>query len=127
MRGEHSFYIRRLLGETLLSVSSQFRIPTMTQKTGGVIATGCGKSSVRALLTSMPNSSFIRRHRYPTNSQRKPLRHLVDTEQMKIAVVGLGHVGLPLSFRKICAAQFLLAAQLMNANQPENWFLRRPK
>src|SRR5438552_5002097 len=97
MRGEHSFYIRRLLGKTLLSVSSQFRIPTMTEKTGGVTATGCGKSSVRALLTFMPNSSFIRRHRYP-------LRHLVDAEQMKIAVVGLGHVGQSLSFRKICAA-----------------------
>src|SRR5213080_1093263 len=112
MRGERGFYIRRLLGKTLLSVSSQFRIPTMTQKTGGVIATGCGKSSVRALLTFMPNSSFIRRHRYPTKRRRKPLRHLVDTEQMKIAVFGLGHVGQSLSFRKICAAQFLLAAQL---------------
>jgi hypothetical protein len=41
---------------------------------------------VRALLTFMPNSSFIRRHRYPTKRRRKPLRHLVDTEQMKIAV-----------------------------------------
>src|SRR5947207_5554288 len=112
MRGERGFYIRRLLGETLLSVSSQFRIPTMTQKTGGVIATGCGKSSVRALLTFMPNSSFIRRHRHPIKRRRKPLRHLVDTEQMKIAVVGLGNVGQSLSFRKICAAQFLLAAQL---------------
>src|SRR5436190_18770779 len=106
MRGERSFYIRRLLGKTLLSVSSQFRIPTMTQKTGGVIATGCGKSSVRALLTFMPNSSFIRRHRHPTKRRRKPLRHLVDTEQMKIAVVGLGYVGLQLSlqFARSCVS-----------------------
>jgi len=99
MRGERGFYIRRLLGEALLSVSSQFRIPTMTQKTGGVIATGCGKSSVRALLTFMPNSSFIHPRRHRTKRRRKPLRHLVDTEQMKIAVVGLGHVGLPLSLQ----------------------------
>src|SRR4029077_3399609 len=49
-----------------IGVSSQFRIPTMTQKTGGVIATGCGKSSVRALLTFMPNSSFIHSRRHPT-------------------------------------------------------------
>src|SRR4026207_592629 len=104
MRGERSFYIRRLLGKTLLSVSSQFRIPTMTQKTGGVIATACAKSSVRALLTFMLNSSFIRRHCHPKKGRRKPLRHLVDTEQMKLAVVGLGYVGLPLSllFARSC-------------------------
>src|SRR5439155_16110697 len=124
MRGERGFYIRRLLGETLLSVSSQFRIPTMTQKTGGVIVTGCGKSSVSALLTIMPNSSFIRRHRYPTKSQRKPLRHLVDTEQMKIAVVGLGHVGLPLSLQcaQSCVSMIRLdvdakKVQLLNNGQ----------
>ena len=106
MRGERSFYIRRLLGKTLISVSSQFRIRTMTQKTGGVIAMGCGKSSVRALLTFMPNSSFIRRHRHPIKRRRKPLRHLVDTEQMKIAVVGLEYVRLPLSlqFARSCVS-----------------------
>src|SRR5436305_14443935 len=109
MRGERSFYIRRLLGKTLLSVSSQFRIPTMTQKTGGVIATGRGKSSVRALLTFMPNSSFIHPRRHPTKRRRKALPHLVDTEQMKIAVVGLGYVGL----------QFHLA---FGKSAQQNWF-----
>src|SRR5947208_1665107 len=108
MRGERSFYIRRLLGKTLLSVSSQFRIPTMTQKTGGVIATGCGKSSVRALLTFMPNSSFIHPRRHRTKRRRKPLRHLVDTEQMKIALLSLGYVGLQfhLAFAKSAQHNF---------------------
>ena len=124
MRSEHSFYIRRLFGKTLLSVSSRIRIPTMTQKTGGVIATACGKSSVRALLTFMLNSSFIRRHCHPTKRRRKPLRHLVDTEQIKIALVGLGYVGLPLSlqFARSCVSVMGLdvdakKVQLLNNGQ----------
>ena len=71
----------------------------------------------------MRNSFFIRRY-HPTKRRRKPLRHLVDTEQMKIALVGLGYVGLPLSlqFARSCVSVMGLdvdakKVQLLNNGQ----------
>jgi hypothetical protein len=35
----------------------------------------------KSIASSMPGSSFIRRHHHPTKRRRKPLRHLVNTKQ----------------------------------------------
>src|SRR5438045_2297480 len=72
----------------------------------------------------MPGASFIRRYHHRTKRRRKPRRHLANTEQMKIAVVGLGYVGLPLSLQFVRSCMSVMGldvdakkVQLLNSGQ----------
>ena len=81
MRDEHGFYIRRLLGKTSLSVSSQFRIPDYDPKDWWRYSDGVREVIGESIAYIYANSYFIRRYRHRTKRRRKPLRHLVNTEQ----------------------------------------------
>src|SRR5713101_1363177 len=72
----------------------------------------------------MPGFSFIRRYHHPARKRRKLLRHLINNRTMKIAVVGLGYVGLPLAlqFGRSCGSVLGLdvdvkKVQLLNNGQ----------
>src|SRR5438552_15494584 len=70
----------------------------MMQSTGGVTVKVFEKSSARELLILTPRSSLISRNRRLRTGHLKA-SSLPDQRTMKIAVIGLGYVGLPLAIQ----------------------------
>src|SRR5437870_13347722 len=93
----------------------------MMQSTGGVTVKVFEKSLARELLLLTPRSSLISRNRRLRKGHLKA-SSLPDERTMKIAVIGLGYIGLPLAIKFAHSKQCdMLARGQDEGRSDEQW------